>query len=123
MIIEEYDESLFISRFEDYGRVITSENKNGNFTYKGLRCLFDYLDEISDDENPYKLDVICLCGDYLEYRDIEEYLKDYSDGEEEKTEDEDEDEYKERIEEKINGETTLIKIGDDLDDGFIIGAY
>ena len=97
MIIEEIDESLFISRFEDYKRVTTPENV-GNFSYKGLRNLFEYLDESSDEENPIKLDVIALCCEFSEYKDLEEYLKDYSNQHEEKTEEESEEEFKERIE-------------------------
>ena len=122
MIIEEYDESLFISRFEDYKRVTTSEN-NGNFTYEGLRALFGYLDESYTEEIPYKLDVIELCGDYSEYKNLEEYLKEYNNCHDKKTEDETEDEFKERIEEEISDKTTLIKFDDDIDEGFIIGAY
>ena len=64
MIIEEYDESLFISRFEDYNRVETAENPNGNFSYKGLMHLFNYLEENADEENPYKLDVVSLCCEF-----------------------------------------------------------
>jgi len=134
MIIEEYDESLFISRFEDYKRVETPENKNGNFSYKGLRVLFQWLEETTDEENPYKLDVIALCCEYSEYKDVEEYLENYSEqhttvkeitgkeeikdlNEEEKTE------LKCFIENEIGEKTTLIKFGDTLDDGFIIGQY
>ncbi len=120
MIIEEYDESLFISRFEDYKRVETSENPNGNFSYKGLRALFNYLDEIADEENPYKLDVIALCCEYSEYKNLNEYKKDYNlvtDKQEYILDDEG---YKEAIEQEINDTTTLIKIGEDINDGFII---
>ena len=123
MIIEEIDESLFISRFEDFKRVVTPENPNGNFTYKGLRALFEYLDENSTEENPYKLDVIELCCSYVEYKDLEEYLKEYNNCHDEKTEDESEEELKTRIEEEISNKTTLIKFDDDIDEGFIIGAY
>ena len=97
MIIEEYDESLFISRFEDYKRV----GVGGNFSYKGLRCLFEYLDESYTEENPLKLDVISLCCDFLEYKSVEEYLKDYlSDVERDNFEDEEE--YLNKVEEWIN---------------------
>jgi hypothetical protein len=134
MIIEEIDESLFISRFEDYQMV--GENKN--FSYKGLRALFEYLEEITDEENPLKLDVIALCCDYVEYKNLEEFLNDYYTTEqindlirefkeedclkEELTEEERE-EFKQKIEEKLNDERTLIKFSDDLDDGFIIATY
>jgi hypothetical protein len=123
MIIEEYDESMFISRFEDYKRVVTSENKNGNFTYKGLRCLFNSLNESYTEETPYKLDVIALCCEFSEYANIEEYLKDYSNQHEEKQEDENEDEFNKRIEEEINDKTSLIKFDEDINEGFIISSY
>ena len=173
MIIEEYDESLFISRFEDYKRVETETNKNGNFTYKGLRHLFQYLNEIYDEENPLTLDVISLCCDFNEYKNLNEYLTDYSNQHEVlnfegflnekcptllkeyetykkesikngvnlaediykwvayilKKEDiinefeTKQEEFKNQIEEEINDKSTLIKFGDDLDEGFIIQAY
>ena len=120
MIIEEYDESLFIGRFEDYKRVATLENPEGNFTYRGLRALFNYLDDAFEDEHPLKLDVISLCCDYSEYKDLNEYLNDYSNQHEEKEKDETEEGFKKRIEEEINENTTLIKFEDDLNEGFII---
>ena len=123
MIIEEYDESLFISRFEDYKRVETLENPNGNFSYKGLRALFEYLEETTDEENPLKLDVIALCCDFAEYKNLAEYLKDYSNQHDKKTEDETDEEFLNRIEEEINDETILIRFSEDLNEGFIIGQY
>jgi len=137
MIIEEYDESLFIQRFENMHRVTTSENI-GNFSYKGLRFLFNYLDETHDEENPYKLDVIGLCCEFSEYKDLNEYLRDYSNEEEikevlkELKEEDDErdlkeirnsEEFKRRFEEEISEKTTLIKFEDDLNEGFIISQY
>ena len=94
MITEEIDESLFISRFEDYKRVVTDENKNGNFTYKGLRALFEYLEGLSEDiSEGIKLDVIALCCDYSEYADLDEYLKNYSNTHNKKTEEETDEEF------------------------------
>jgi len=138
MIYEEIDESLFISRFEDFKRVETDE-KGGNFTYKGLRYLFNYLDDLSEDtDENIQLDVIALCCDFSEYKDIKEYLRDYGnqhevlkkeienlkDTFEEKTKKENllKDLYS-RLEEEINEKTTLIKFSDDLNEGFIIGSY
>jgi len=122
MLIEEIDESLFISRFEDYKRVVTPENKNGNFTYKGLRALFNYLQETTTEENPIKLDVVALCCDFSEYKNINEYLDDY--GTDLKASDyESDDDLKEDLEEEISNKTTLIKLDDDLDEGFIIASY
>lgn len=140
MIIEEIDESLFLSRFEDYKRVVTLENPNGNFTYRGLRALFNYLDEAYEEENPLKLDVISLCCDFSEYG-LNEYLNNYGTEEQKKTYEElrkarkttekadfndlenAEDDFKQEIEEEINNKTTLIKFGDDLNEGFIIQNY
>ena len=134
VIIEEYDESLFISRFEDYKRVERGENANGNFSYKGLRHLFEYIDELYDEENPFKLDVISLCCEFSEYKNLDEYLNDYPKTAEEIEEitgkkdikdlnDEEMTEFKECIENEISDKTSLIKFGDDLDEGFIIGQY
>jgi len=124
MIIEEYDESLFIQRFKNYDRVIKPDkDNNGNFTYKGLRALFNYLNECYDEENPLKLDVISLCCDFTEYKDLNKYLTDYSNQHEGRREEESEDEFKSRIEEEINDKTTLIKFDDDLNEGFIIQSY
>jgi hypothetical protein len=123
MIIEEIDESLFISRFEDFKRVKTLEH-SGNFSYKGLRALFKYLDDSFDESDPYTLDVIALCCEYSEYGNVDEYLTDYPLRDEFKEEyDNDEKRIKEAIEEDLNDNTTLIKFSDDLDEGFIIQAY
>lgn len=145
-MIETIDESLFISRFEDYKRVVTSENPNGNFTYKGLRALFEYLESYEDDtSDKIELDVIALCCDYSEYKDLKEYFNNYGHEEfiKEKIEEfedllksdsdfnykEDEfynwlsEQYGEEVEEEINNNTTLIKFEDDLNEGFIIQNY
>ena len=122
MIIEEYDESLFISRFEDYKRVETPENKNGNFSYKGLRALFEFLEETTEEENPYKLDVIALCCEYSEYKNATEFLNDYP-TDLKKDDYEEIEDFWNAVEEEINNKTTLIKFGDDLNEGFIIAQF
>ena len=51
-----------------------------NFTYVGLRALYDYLidlEESTGEESEF--DVIGLCGDYDEYENIGEVLKNYDD--------------------------------------------
>jgi len=140
MIIEEYDQSLFISRFEDYKRVITPNNPNGNFSYKGLRALFDYLKEGYTEEDPYKLDVIALCCEYAEYKNFKELYVDNTglfdeldDLKEEYNEDETKgnltfpdwlfENHENDIRECITNNTPLIELGEDLNDGFIIGEY
>ena len=50
-----------------------------NFTYEGLECLYNYLiDYEQDTGTEIELDVIALCCDYSEYKDLEEYRKNYS---------------------------------------------
>lgn len=117
MIYEEYTESMFISRFKDYDRVGTEE-ENKNFTYKGLRHLFKWLDEVYSGEE-FKLDVISICCDFTEYRNLEHYLSDET-GLYEQTDSETYEEFKARVEEGLNENHTLILFDEDLDEGFII---
>lgn len=54
-------------------------NRSDNFSHAALDALYDYLDEMSDDNGaPYALDVIALCCEYSEYSDLEELQGDYS---------------------------------------------
>ena len=51
----------FADAFRDHGR----ENQ---FSYAGLRALFDYMEHWEDETGqPYELDVIELCCDWCEY--------------------------------------------------------
>ena len=51
--------TVYFSEFCDYFRDIRPDN----FSYEGLRVLFDYLEEIDCD---FELDVIGLCCDFAE---------------------------------------------------------
>ena len=54
-------------------------NGQTNFTYEGLECLYNYLiDYEQDTGEEIELDVIALCCDYSEYKDLEEYKQNYS---------------------------------------------
>ena len=106
------------------------EIRKDNFSYEGLRVLYDYLNEFEEDTGTdIELDVIALCCDYCEYSDLNEYLKDMGtdidkeDYLDEETQEYDEEQYKEDIEEEINNKTTLLKLGDDLNEGFIIQNF
>lgn len=57
--------SQFMDQFKQYDR--------DNFSYKGYQVLFNYLEDIDSD---YELDVIAICGDYIE-SSIEDALKSY----------------------------------------------
>jgi len=72
MIIKTIDLYDFIRAFEEYER-------EGEFSYKGLEALFDWLDELSADTGtPYELDVIGLCCEFTEYSDLAEIQANYS---------------------------------------------
>ena len=78
-----------------------------NFTYKGLKALYEYLEDYEDSTGEQiELDVIGLCCDYAEYESLKDFQEDYS-------------EDYESIEE-IEQATTVIMIDDDA---FIIEAF
>jgi hypothetical protein len=63
----------FTKTFHDYGR-------GTQFTYEGLRALFEHLEEYEDETGEeVELDVIALCCDCSEYANLEDLQKDYSD--------------------------------------------
>lgn len=58
-------ESDFLREFKEYGR-------EDNFSFEGLRTLFDYLESWEQDTGEeIELDVISLCGDYRELTYLE----------------------------------------------------
>jgi hypothetical protein len=60
-------QSDFCESFKTMGR------KN-NFSRAGLEALFDYLENIEEETGEkIELDVICLCCEYSEYDNIEEF--------------------------------------------------
>ena len=49
-----------------------------NFSYSGLKALFDYLEDLEQDTGEeLELDVISLCCDFTEYNDVHEFVADY----------------------------------------------
>ena len=66
-IVNEYD---FTRAFDIMGR-------GDNFTYHGLRALFEWLEECFHEDNGIELDVIALCCDFAQYESIEEYNRYY----------------------------------------------
>jgi len=78
-----------------------------NFSYDGLKALFEYLEEFEDGTGEeVELDVIALCCEYAEYDSLKEY-NDY---------------YRTKYSEidAIQDDTMLIKIDDER---FIIQQY
>ena len=90
-----------------------NECRPNDFSYKGLKALFDYLEEYEEETGQeLELDVIAICCDFTEYEDLKEFQGEYFDNVKgDKYED---------IEE-IEQETIVIPIPDT--DGFIIQQF
>ena len=59
-IVKTFDENDFINEFKAYNRM-------ENFSYKGLRILFESLEQTANDcEMNIEMDVIALCCEYNE---------------------------------------------------------
>lgn len=53
--------------FSDFVDAFRLANRQGDFSYDGLRALFDYLEEVERDiGEEFELDPIALCCDYAE---------------------------------------------------------
>jgi hypothetical protein len=57
-----------------------SDSYKDNFSYKGKRALFDYLENLSEDiGEDIELDTVALCCDYSEYENLEALQGEYTD--------------------------------------------
>jgi hypothetical protein len=66
--------------FRDFVEAFERMWRTENFTYEGLRALFDFLESFEEDTGePVELDVIGLCCDFTEYRNLEEFRRDCGD--------------------------------------------
>lgn len=91
----------------DFEQAFKDHERQNNFSYEGLKALFEYLENYEEDTgSELELDVIALCCEYSEYDSLEELQKDYSDIE--------------SIED-LEDHTTVIKI--EGSEGFIIQQY
>lgn len=71
MLVKSVSFSDFLKEFVEFGR----EN---HFSYEGKKALYDYLNELSEDlGEPIELDVIGLCCDFTEYKDLKEFNDNY----------------------------------------------
>jgi hypothetical protein len=65
--------------FYDFQKAFQDLRPN-NFTYEGLRALFEYLEELEESTgDEIEFDIIALCCDFTEYESVEEYERDYND--------------------------------------------
>ena len=84
-----------------------SDSYKDNFTYKGKRALFDYLEQLSEDlGEDIELDTVALCCEYSEYENLKELQGNYSDIE---------------TMEDLENKTQVIRIEDS--EAFIIQSY
>jgi len=136
-------EEISLNRFRDLFKEYNRENQ---FSFEGLEVLYNYLEDLEN----FEVDIIGLCCDFCEYNNIEDFFNEsLEDRKNEFIEDndlknefkEEIEEYKEKkdfdewfkfyyeedffkeIEEEIENKTLLLKIGNDLNEGFIIKCY
>ena len=54
--------------FDDFEREFSEYGREDNFSWHGLKALYDYIWDIAEEtDTPYVLDVIALCCEYTEY--------------------------------------------------------
>lgn len=58
---QEINEWDFLNAFRQ------SEERKDQFSYYGLKALYEHLTECEDDENKLELDIIAICCDFSEY--------------------------------------------------------
>jgi len=93
--------------FYDFQSAFTSSQYCNNFTYDGLKALFEYLEQYEGDcGHEIDLDVCAICCDFTEYENLKDFQDNYS-------------EDYESIE-NIQDETTVIMVDDDA---FIIQNF
>jgi len=62
----------------DFRDAFANVNRADNFSYEGLRALYDYLVELEDSTGyEIELDVIALCCEFTEYSDLQEVAEVY----------------------------------------------
>lgn len=103
----------------DFVKEFDNMNRSDNFSFEGRRVLFEHIEDINPE---WELDVISICVDYVEYKNIDEFLKENQNIDMEKiyiNGELDED----KLEELISDITLLLKFGKSLNDGFIVQQF
>jgi len=66
--------------FYDFEDSFKKMDRVNNFTYEGLKALFEYLESYEEDTGTeIELDVIALCCEYTEYENLKELQNSYPD--------------------------------------------
>lgn len=64
--------------FYDFRDAFHKAGRGNQFTYSGLRAIFDYIEEYEEGTGEeIELDVIALCCEYTEYENIAEFWLEY----------------------------------------------
>lgn len=93
----------------DFADAFKKMNRADNFSYEGLKVLFNYLEQMEEDtEEEIELDVIAICCDFSEYNE-EELISQYG-YKLEREEDQDDEEYLEALVEELQNYTTILKV-------------
>ena len=60
--------------FYDFSNAFIKAGRGNQFTYKGQKAIFDYIEEYEDSaDEEIELDVIAICCDYEEYDNIADF--------------------------------------------------
>lgn len=93
----------------DFADAFKKMDRADNFSYEGLKVLFDYLEELEEATGEeMELDVIAICCDFSEY-DEEELISQYGYKLEREEYQEDE-EYLEALVEELQANTTVLEV-------------
>lgn len=64
--------------FYDFERAFQTMDRKENFSYGGLKLLFDYFEQLEEETGTeIELDVIAICCDFYE-NDLDDIIQDYS---------------------------------------------
>jgi hypothetical protein len=74
-IVQTINEHQFIDAFK------TWDTYKNNFSYEGLKALYEYLEEVSEcmDNKTIELDVVAICCDYTEFENLKDFQEQFSD--------------------------------------------
>ena len=65
----------------DFRRAFERMDRKDQFSYEGLEALFNWYEEYEEDTGEeVELDVIALCCDFTEYENLEEFRREYVNG-------------------------------------------
>tara|TARA_R100001510_G_C7465502_1_gene84125 strand:- start:177 stop:479 length:303 start_codon:yes stop_codon:yes gene_type:complete len=66
------------SQFSDW--FLTSDTYKNNFSYEGLKSLYNYLVDLEEDTGDnIEFDPVAICCEYSEYENLEEIKNNYND--------------------------------------------